>query len=332
MDVPVLRLGADDLTRVLGEIEPVEFRTAGAIAPAAGADRLRSADELVDTGGIPSGDELVLIEDPYTTGWCIVPRSSLCLCRVVKSVSVAARSLLAGGEATVALLASHDIASFHLVMLARHVPGVGEISVSSGNGRELEPFGPRVLELVHRAGITLSVDVTVDEAVHGANLLITTGPGHEDLANTHPPRGSLLVNVTGVDLPDDVVDRVDQIYVDDFGLLERNRHRRFVDVHLRKRTYGRLAPLRQPEGWHHQRDTWHHLRCVEADLGQLVSGRHPGRTHLDDLLLFEVLGVQELDVALAARIHRIAREHGLGDWIRLPKKNHDGRSAISPGE
>jgi ornithine cyclodeaminase/alanine dehydrogenase-like protein (mu-crystallin family) len=321
MDEPVLQLTADDLRHALEDIDPIELRMAQVVAP---AERERGSRHgvpghgLTGTNGASYDDDLVLLDDPHLGARFVVPRSALCLSRATMMVTLAAGELLAAGETTVGLLASGRTAWFHLAMLARHLPGIGHVCLTSASDQAPPRLNEQVMSLLSQAGIELSVVDVLDEAVLGANLLITTGPGHDDLTHRHLARGALLVNVTGRDLPAGVVDHVDQIYVDDLDLLERTRHRHFVTVHLREGARDRPAPLLPTEGWHQQRATWQQVRRVEADIRQVLSGHHSGRTHLDDVLLFELLGVRELDFALALRIHRSARQRGLGTWVRPP--------------
>ncbi len=51
------------------------------------------------------------------------------------------------------------------------------------------------------------------------------------------------------------------------------------------------------------------------ELGEVVSGRHPGRTHADEVTLFESQGVAMEDVAVAARLVARARERRVGTEI-----------------
>jgi ornithine cyclodeaminase/alanine dehydrogenase-like protein (mu-crystallin family) len=93
--------------------------------------------------------------------------------------------------------------------------------------------------------------------------------------------GTLLISVAGSDFSDGVLASVSQLYVDDLTLADRayrnDRRRRIV-----------------------------------ADLGRVLSGAHPGRTHVDDVLMVELLGVHRLDVRLACELHRAALVRGLG--------------------
>jgi ornithine cyclodeaminase/alanine dehydrogenase-like protein (mu-crystallin family) len=87
------------------------------------------------------------------------------------------------------------------------------------------------------------------------------------------PHGAVVVNATGHALPDGV--QADQLFVDDRRLITRN------------------CP-------------------VVADLGQVLAGRHPGRTADDDVLLVDLLGVDTGGLWLTHQLYQAALRHGLG--------------------
>jgi ornithine cyclodeaminase len=53
-----------------------------------------------------------------------------------------------------------------------------------------------------------------------------------------------------------------------------------------------------------------------VELGEVISGRHPGRVSADEITLFESQGMAIQDIALAVRLEALARERGLG--VELP--------------
>ncbi len=53
-----------------------------------------------------------------------------------------------------------------------------------------------------------------------------------------------------------------------------------------------------------------------VELGDVIIGRHPGRSSSEEITLFESQGMAIQDIALAVRIEVLARERGVG--IRLP--------------
>ena len=53
-----------------------------------------------------------------------------------------------------------------------------------------------------------------------------------------------------------------------------------------------------------------------VELGEVIIGRHPGRTSASEITLFESQGMAIQDISLAVRLESLARERGLG--VELP--------------
>jgi alanine dehydrogenase len=56
---------------------------------------------------------------------------------------------------------------------------------------------------------------------------------------------------------------------------------------------------------------------IAAELGEIVAGRHPGRTTDHEITLFKSVGNAAQDVAVAARVLARARERGLGTVVEI---------------
>jgi ornithine cyclodeaminase/alanine dehydrogenase-like protein (mu-crystallin family) len=305
----VLHIGSAELWSMLGEINPVGFLTDELTGhgPANG-DRPRS----LESG--PPVEGLATVEDVWAGRRCRLPVSGLHAIRTAAIAALAARELLATGAATLGIIGPDPDVYLCLAVIARHVFDIGHAAVcpvGEGRGEQVEPA---MREQFERAGVGLLVTDDMREAVFGANLVVVASDVRSHLEVGQLGRGALLVNATGQDLPDDVVDNVDQIYVDDTTQLERHRHRYFVKRHLAG-TDGCQDRLLAREGWHRHRDVWRHRRRIETDLRQVLAGEHPGRTHLEDILLVEPLRAAALDAALAGQLHRKAVERGLGVWL-----------------
>jgi len=54
---------------------------------------------------------------------------------------------------------------------------------------------------------------------------------------------------------------------------------------------------------------------IAGDLGEVVTGRVPGRTHPDEITLFKSEGLAIQDVSVATRVYQIAKERGIGQEI-----------------
>jgi ornithine cyclodeaminase/alanine dehydrogenase-like protein (mu-crystallin family) len=141
--------------------------------------------------------------------------------------------------------------------------------------------------------------------VFGANLVITASgevmrDGLDQVRPSHLVHGTVLVNTSGHDLPRAIVDRFDQVYVDDLALLAANSHRYVVARHLKAET-----ALDRP-------NTGQRSPRIAGDLGQLLTGAHPGREQADDVVLVELLRTNTLSVQLADKISEASRLRGLG--------------------
>jgi ornithine cyclodeaminase/alanine dehydrogenase len=74
----------------------------------------------------------------------------------------------------------------------------------------------------------------------------------------------------------------------------------------------------------HMGDLHHAIRAgamqasdVHAELGDLVSGRRPGRTAPEDITLFDGSGVGIQDVAASVRAYAFAKKYGAGRSLDL---------------
>lgn len=56
-------------------------------------------------------------------------------------------------------------------------------------------------------------------------------------------------------------------------------------------------------------------QSLRAEIGELVTGRHPGRRDADEVTLFKSLGMALEDVAAARVLYQRAREAGVGTWL-----------------
>jgi ornithine cyclodeaminase/alanine dehydrogenase-like protein (mu-crystallin family) len=290
----VLQLRSHEVWSALEAIDPVatmaEYligRTVGRV----GTGR-KSPGRLVSWSGTArNGGDLVVLDHPDATGACVVPAHSLRGSQAAALATVAAREMLVNGGVTMAMLGPAADVQPQLSVVARHVPDISHIALSS-ESMGTKDVEPRLVDQLELSGIGLSVVPTVADAVFGANLVIATDDGGSarDLAELRTDqlaRGALLINATGADLPADLADQMDHVYVDDLGLIEHHPDRRVAAGHL---TEPRIA----------------------GDLAGLLAGQVPRRWHDGDNVLVELLGVHDLNADLAYRIYEIATHTGLG--------------------
>ncbi|TDV41087.1 hypothetical protein [Actinophytocola oryzae] len=293
MSGTVLQLRSHEVWRALEVVDPVATVAEYLIGRTVGraGHRQDSPGRLISWRGAGrNGTELVLLDHPDASGPCVLPAQSLRSAQVAALTAVAAREMLVSGGVTTALLGPGGDLQPQLEVIARHVPDISHVALCGV--KTVDELDPRVVDHLQLSGIQLSLKPTVAEVVFGANLVIA--PNHpsaaRDLAEVRIgqlARGTLLVNATGEDTPAEIVDQVDEIYVDDLGLLEHYPDRTVVGAHL---TEPRIA----------------------GDLAQLLTGQHACRRRSGDIVLVELLGVPELNADLAFRIYEVATHSGLG--------------------
>lgn len=293
MGEPILLLSAGELSCALAGIEPIALLAAQLVGRYTdGATEVTDGLRLTPwRGGVlatrgPMAEPL-LLEDLRTGARCVLPAVGLRACRAAALTGLAATAFLVPGAATAAVLSRGFATQPHLMVIARYLRRVSRITICS------TPYGadgaaaPRMLDHLDLAGVHIGLTARVADAVFAADLVIAAASSWR-LEIGALAKGAVVVNVTNQDLPADLVDAVDGLYVDDAAFIEENRTRAFVGAHLDGR------------------------RRIDADLGQVLTGACAGRTDLDHILLVELLSANALDAVLASVLHRAALDRGLG--------------------
>jgi ornithine cyclodeaminase/alanine dehydrogenase-like protein (mu-crystallin family) len=280
----ILQLSDDDVWTALDDVNPVELVANELTGKPADRDGAR-IPRLSPWAGDGAGQELVLLEESDT----VLPASALRWVRTAALSALAARVLINPGVITAAVLGAGLAVQFELNVVTRWVPGISHVAVLITSGAAAVPVELRTLDLLELAGISLSIADCAAAAVFGANLVIVlTGGALEHLGPAALTKGAVLVNATDQDLPDELLDRVDGIFLDDIRLLGADPCRTAL------RRAGR----------------------VEADLREVLAGAHRGRSGADDIVLVELLGAGVPDAWIADQIRQVARRRGPG--TRLP--------------
>jgi ornithine cyclodeaminase len=144
------------------------------------------------------------------------------------------------------------------------------------------------------------------EAVAGAGIVVTvttTTTGYLPHAWLAP--GTLVAHVSLDDVLPDVVRLADLIVVDDWELVSTDN----------RRVLGRLfhaGELIGPHGETSGTSVPLATTRVSTSLPDVLAGRHPGRSHPDEIVLSNPFGMGILDVAMGAAVLRSARHLGIG--------------------
>jgi alanine dehydrogenase len=246
--------------------------------------------------GLPSELGLLTLYDSETgVPLSIMDATMITACRTGAMTAVGARYLARRDSRVLGHVGARGTALWNVVLLDEMFD-LDEIRITSRRPESREAFARQLAAVT---GTRVRVTATADEAFDRADILVEasrlTEP--EPLLRTGSVQpGAFVVpygTVSAVEL--DLLDVMDKVVVDDWREAQSGRFgalRRHVDT-------GRLSAA-----------------SLYAELGQIVTGRRPGRERSDERILLWHRGLAILDIALGLAILRRAEQQGIGTMLR----------------
>ena len=253
-------------------------------------------------GDLDSHLGAVLLFDPHTGELrAMIDASSITAIRTAAVSGVATRLLAREDASTLCILGSGVQAETHLeaMSIARTITSARIWSRTRANAERL------VERVKARYAFSLEVCATAEAAARGADIICTTTASRVPVLESTWVDDGAHLNVVGASVP--TSREVDSATM--------RRARVFVD--RRESTVNESGDFLVPRGEGVINDD--HLL---AELGELVTGTHPGRTSPRDVTLFKSLGLAIEDVAAAHHVYSSARELGVGLEVALGGRRH----------
>jgi alanine dehydrogenase len=248
------------------------------------------------TAGLPSELGLLTLYDPVTgVPLSIMDATMITASRTGAMTAVGARYLARPDSRVLGHVGARGSAFWNVVLLDEMFD-LDEIRVTSRRPESREAFAQ---QLAATARARVRVAATAEEAFDGADILVEasrlTEP--EPLLRTGAVKpGAFVVPYGTVSaVPLDLLDVMDKVVVDDWREAQSGRFgalRRHVDS-------GRLSAA-----------------SLYAELGQIVTGRLPGRERSDERILLWHRGLAILDISVGLAILRRAEQQGAGTMLR----------------
>lgn len=246
--------------------------------------------------GLPTHMAVILLWDPQTGELLSIMDGRLITERRTAATSAAAAKALARPEARVlAVLGSGVQARSHLEAF-RRVREIGPVRVWSRTRAHAE----RLAREAEESGLTAAVCTTPEEAVRGADLVVTVTSSPTPVVEGRWVSPGAHITAVGAPRPD-------------WRELDAEtvaQARVFVDSRA-----GALAE---------SGDILHALKegaigegHVAGEIGEVLAGRIAGRRSGREITLFKSLGMAVEDVAAAAYVYRQARAQGVGQEVEL---------------
>jgi ornithine cyclodeaminase len=231
----------------------------------------------------------------------IVDATSVTAIRTAAVSAVATRLLARADAARLALIGTGVQALTHLEAL-RLVRPIAQVRAFSRNAENVRAFARRAEE-TH--GLEVMAAASVREAVEGADVVCTLTSSCAPVLHGAWLAPGTHVNVVGAATP--ACREVDTEAV--------VRARVYVD--RRESALGEAGDLLIPLG-----EGAIEASHVRAELGELLTGRAPGRGSDAEITLFKSLGLAIEDVAAAEVVLRNAERTGAGTRVDLGGKRH----------
>lgn len=213
------------------------------------------------------------------------------------SASGVATNALARPDATnLAILGSGEQAAGHLEVMTR-VRAIDRVVVWS-----LHP--ENAADFVRREGAKHDVELvaaqSVEEAVAAADVVCTATSAVDPVLRYEWLKPGAHLNVIGSSLPSTSEVDVETVVRSSFFVDHRETIEEQGGEYRRALAEGAVS-----EG---------HIR---AELGEVLSGRHPGRTSAEEVTLYKSVGIVAFDLAAAAAVYDAALEQGVGVSVDL---------------
>jgi alanine dehydrogenase len=242
--------------------------------------------------GLPNVTSLIILTE-LATGQplAILDGNWITAARTAAMTAVAAAYLARPESRTIGFIGCGVQARSHLSSLASALPGLTHLRAFSRTRRSSENFA----EEARRLGLKAEVVEHPRAAVEGAEVIVTSVPAQPGLQPFLDPAwiepGGF---VAAVDLGRCWIAGS---FRQDFDLLT-------TDDHLQSSALAATGKLP-------------YAGPFDADLGDFVMGRHPGRRRAEDRVLFLFPGMVLGDLAIAAMIYAMACEREMG--MKLPR-------------
>ncbi len=242
--------------------------------------------------GMPNIQGAILLCDAsHGYPLCVMDSMEVTIQRTGAATAVAAKYLARPDSATATICGAGNQGPIQLKSIARVLP------IRKAFAWDLS--FDRARDFARAMTLELGFPVTAIENIGPSDVIVTCTPSKAAFLKADAVRPGTFVAAVGADSPD----------------------KQEIDPHLLARSTVVADLIEQII---HVGDTQHAIHQglmtraqIHAELGEIIIGRKPGRTHAQQTIVFDSTGTALQDVAAAAMIYAAARRAGKGTWIDL---------------
>lgn len=246
--------------------------------------------------GLPTVMAVIALIDPKTGApLAIMDGTWITNLRTGAGGAVAAKYLARKDSRTVAMVGAGVQARTQLLALWE-VLDLKEVRVNDVSREKAEKFAR---EMGRKLGLDARAVKETGEAAAGADVIVTTTPSRSPILMNEHVSGGAHINAIGADAPgkqelDPAILLRAKVVVDD---MEQAVHGGEVNVPISKGIMTRDH--------------------IYADLGEIVTGKKPGRTSDEEITVFDSTGLAVQDIATDWVVYRKAKRMGMGREVEL---------------
>ena len=254
--------------------------------------------------GLPRAAGLTLLFNPVTARpEAILQGAGISALRTAALSTLAARHLQPARPQVLGLIGAGPIARAHILLMLEHLDIERVLVCDRVEGRadalarQLQELGP---------GVEVEARRHPGEVVAGASIVVaatTTTSAYIRYDWLQP--GCLVLNVSLDDVEEEVFLRADRLYVDDWALIVADS----------QRLLGKLARAGTITGPGQSGPGQSGGRAVDGTLGELVTGRCPGRDDDRQIVLVNPFGMAIGDLAVASQVYEVALLRNYGVFL-----------------
>jgi len=243
-------------------------------------------------GDMPMGIDVILLHDlEHAIPHAIMEAGLITAMRTSAVAGVGAKVLAKKDSRVAGLIGAGVIGRTMIMSLSTAMPGLEEMRLYDLNRERAEDLAKEFCDQIK----VVVVD-SVEEAFTGADIVTSQTTSRTPfIKDAWVPKGSYYAHMSFAEGEDAVYINTDRLVVDNWETLKTWDF--FAATRLSKE--GKIA------------------EDAITDIGEILLGEKPGRVNDEERILFANLGMGALDITMANRIYKTAKEKGLGQKLKL---------------
>jgi len=242
---------------------------------------------------LPRANAIIIIVDSETLmPACIMDGTIVSAMRTGAASGVAAKYLAREDSSVMGLIGASVQGRTQLMAMRETLPELELCRVFDLDSTKCDEFKEEMGK-----DIDIEISPSAEEAFKDADVVVTATTAKKPYVRPEwYKKGVLHCEISFWDTPPEVLKVMDLVVVDDWYQVKCHG----VDVCCRAVSEGCIPESK-----------------IYADLGEIVAGKKPGRTDSEQNCFFNPIGMGIHDLSEAFRVYQSAKEHGIGQTLKL---------------